>query len=262
MHRGAGLAGGPGQLGEIDVDGDVRLARILQRIGEGVAADGLERVGEAGPGPWHVVDRERRPAGRDDARGERRHHRRLRRAISSTAPSGASQEDRRVRIGREAEVPPPPPRRAPLRVEPTIRSRQAPLSAHQLAYGQRVEELVADGDERHLRHVLEPCVPEQLCPSGTPASVAACFARKTGLVSTRCTRAASRKPGAMRAARQRVRHQRAAARPSSTSAKGAGDPEVHPGLRRPPGPTSFPNIWLISGAVTKSPAMRSGSRVM
>ncbi len=48
--------------------------------------------------------------------------------------------------------------------------------------------------------------------------------------------------------------------PSSTSRDRVGDPAAaHRSANH--APISSPNIWLISGAVTKSPAAPSGSRV-
>ena len=49
--------------------------------------------------------------------------------------------------------------------------------------------------------------------------------------------------------------------PSSMSGTGAGAP-ICPQTSAVHRPRSSPNIWLISGAVTKSPAMPIGSRVV
>ena len=49
--------------------------------------------------------------------------------------------------------------------------------------------------------------------------------------------------------------------PSSTSRAGAGAPAARQASLAQT-PTSSPNIWLISGAVMKSPPAPKGSRVM
>ena len=72
---------------------------------------------------------------------------------------------------------------------------------------------------------------------------------------------AARKSGITRAARSASTIMVPRPGPSSTSRMRAGDPiarQVAAAHR----PMSSPNIWLISGAVTKSPARPSGSRVV
>ena len=87
-------------------------------------------------------------------------------------------------------------------------------------------------------------------------SRAAWLARSTGLVSTRWT-------GGARPARAIARKASADSvprpGPSSTHAKSATPARIARSAAH--SPISSPNIWLISGAVTKSPPRPSGSRV-
>ena len=60
---------------------------------------------------------------------------------------------------------------------------------------------------------------------------------------------------------QQVGHQRAAARPELGEDEGRGAP-IACQAATAQRPISSPNIWLTSGAVTKSPARPNGSRRM
>ena len=93
------------------------------------------------------------------------------------------------------------------------------------------------------------------------ASVCSCTRRRTGLVSTRCTEIASKKPGEMRATRNTSDMSVPRPGPSSISRAGAGEPAMRQASLTQT-PRSSPNIWLISGAVVKSPSAPNGSRVM
>ena len=61
MDARADVLGRPRQRLEIDMRGDVGLARVLQRIGEGVARDGLQRIAGVAA-DMAVVDDQRRAA--------------------------------------------------------------------------------------------------------------------------------------------------------------------------------------------------------
>ena len=73
------------------------------------------------------------------------------------------------------------------------------------------------------------------------------------LISIRCTVAASRNPGTVRAARSASRISVPRPGPSSMRRSGAGRPMPCQTTAHHK-PISSPNTWLISGAVTKSPA--------
>ena len=92
-------------------------------------------------------------------------------------------------------------------------------------------------------------------------SRSACRSRRTGLVSTRWIDiAASRNAGTTCAARSASAISVPRPGPSSTSAhRGAGG-RVSSQCCTSGSPSSSPNSWLISGAVTKSPAAPKGSR--
>ncbi len=124
--------------------------------------------------------------------------------------------------------------------------------AHQLAHRQRVEELVGHQQQRRRRSARSrdrrgtaPAAPPRAAARADRATL------RPGGPAARARSAAS--PAAHRAPACRGRAQArrsapAAARParSQTSASHS--------------PVSSPNIWLISGAVTKSPPAPSGSR--
>ena len=90
------------------------------------------------------------------------------------------------------------------------------------------------------------------------ASVACCTALSRGLISTRWTLAALRKDGFTRPVRSMSAISVPRPGPSSASTNGSGEPIISqtPIVHRP---TSSPKIWLISGAVMKSPARPKGS---
>ena len=92
-------------------------------------------------------------------------------------------------------------------------------------------------------------------------SAFSCNARSAGLVSTRCSDSAARNSGSACAARSASAISVPRPGPSSTSRTRRGRAHLPPDRRAPTAPISSPNIWLISGAVMKSPAAPSGSRV-
>ena len=98
------------------------------------------------------------------------------------------------------------------------------------------------------------------CHDAAVASSACCLARSTGLVSTRCTATAARKSGTARVARSASAISVPRPGPSSTKFTRAGAP-IWRHTVAAQAPISSPNIWLISGAVVKSPAAPNGSRV-
>jgi hypothetical protein len=85
--------------------------------------------------------------------------------------------------------------------------------------------------------------------------------RSAGLISIRWTTSAARKAGTACAARIASCIMVPRPGPSSTSRTFSGAPiNCHTDAAHRP--ISSPKIWLTSGAVTKSPARPSGSRVM
>jgi hypothetical protein len=99
--------------------------------------------------------------------------------------------------------------------------------------------------------------------AGTPerASVSSCLARRTGLVSRSSIETALRNAASRRATRSMSAISVPRPGPSSSSVTGEGAP-ISRQTCRIQAPRISPNIWLTSGAVTKSPARPSGSRVM
>ena len=84
---------------------------------------------------------------------------------------------------------------------------------------------------------------------------------RIGLISTRCSTAALRNGGSTLIARMASHIMVPRPGPSSTTRRLSGEPicfhtaPIH-------SPINSPNIWLISGAVMKSPWRPSGSRVV
>ena len=251
VHGSALGAGAAGERGEIDMRGEVRFARRGERVGEGMAAHRLQGVAGRCLGVA-VVDDQRGAAEGDDAAGDfggqgvaRRRHLedcafgRLRAAIEAPRPDAEGEPARLVEADRAL---------APHAVE-----------TNELPDRQGVEELVGDEKERAVGHVAERSMPVRRVAG--PRRVAACFSRRTGLVSTRCTVSAAEKSGTRAATRRMSAISVPRPGPSSTRRTGEGAP-----ARRQASisqaPTISPNIWLTSGAVVKSPAAPKGSRVM
>ena len=202
--------------GEIDMDGQVGLAGLGQRVGEGVALHRLQRVAEA----RFACGRSRRSAPRrraPPAAGRSRARPPPARATPRRGcPAGrrAAPPAPRVRAGgrRQAEGEPA------VRVEPDQPLVPAVAAAHELAHRQGVEELVGDDQARALRHVRQPGVPD----AGRDRHAGrferrALACRSAGLVSTRCT---------ARAAPKRRHHLQppAARRPSACRGRGRARP--------------------------------------
>ena len=87
-----------------------------------------------------------------------------------------------------------------------------------------------------------------------------CRRSSAGPISTMCTARAARNSAITFAARSASTIMVPRPGPSSTRLMAAGDPIFRQSVAAHR-PTSSPNIWLISGAVMKSPAAPSGSRV-
>ena len=97
--------------------------------------------------------------------------------------------------------------------------------------------------------------------TGNCARVFSCCACSTGLISTRCSTAASRNAGITLAARSASFIMVPRPGPSSMTRTLPGSPmRFHTAAIH--SPISSPNIWLISGEVMKSPRSPSGSRVV
>jgi hypothetical protein len=106
-----------------------------------------------------------------------------------------------------------------------------------------------------------PKVRCQVTGTSASASVSRCRALSAGLVSTRCTASAARNAGAAFAARNASAIKVPRPGPSSTRFTRSGSPICrHTAAAH--APISSPNIWLISGAVTKSPLTPNGSRLV
>ena len=220
-----------------------------------MAPQGLERVAE-GRAPLAVIDDEGRAALRCEAAGEGR-------ARASPAMAGTSRMSPGAAGGREpglggageAED-------EALAVEPDEALAPAPSVRHELAYRQGIEELVGEDEQRAVGHVVEPRRARSTGDAGRGKGGAAGAARSAGLVSTRWTLRARRESAAASARPPAGRrHQRAAAGAELDQAHAARARPWRARPRRSQRPSSSPNIWLISGAVVKSPAAPRGSRV-
>ncbi len=172
---------------------------------------------------------------------------------SSTAPSGP------VSGSRRSGSPARPKASVPSSAKPTRRSHQPRSVRTYCRTGKASKNSLA-------RTMAGPAGTSETCAcqaTGAPVEdrVVSCRAFSTGLVSTRRMSAASRKRGTTRAARKTSAISVPRPGPSSTRRTGSGAPmrrQISPAQS----PISSPNIWLISGAVVKSPSVPNGSRVM
>ena len=251
-HRALGLR--PlGQRREIDMRGQVALARFVERIGIGVAAHRLQRVADRGAF-IAIVDDQRRAALRAPAapraraaiatrrarfRGSipARRVAQMRRDDRSQLPVAGDRQEQRV-----------------LAARPAARASRPGLD--QLADRQRVEEFVGDDEQRP---VVGQAVDSRRASSapGTRSRLRGAQ-RRAGL--DQMDR--RRQPG-LRHRPQRIGGQRAAARAEFDIMRRRAAGAV-PQVGAATAPISSPNIWLISGAVVKSPrrAQRIARRVI
>ena len=241
------------------MDGEVGLARLGQHVDEGVApappAACRRSRGGRGRSRWRAVA----PPLRSDAGPASRRIRTVRRRRRPRArlPSGERRSRAPVRLpaaGRRRGRHPRP--------RPTSRSHQ-PVSPSARTGGWAARRRIRwrRTMRRAGRHVRRP---SSCQATGAPAgsSVGACALAKAGLVSTRWTRAAARKAGTTRAARSASAISVPRPGPSSTRREARAASPCGCQASTHQRPISSPNIWLISGAVTKSPPRPKGSRVM
>ena len=208
---------------EIDVRGEVGLARRAQRIGEGMPGDRLQCFAQAVSGVA-VVDDQRRAVCR--ARAVRVRARYCRRAIRRSRRSGALRASRAACVASKCG--------SGSRAVPMASLPSAPMSIDalvpavglfdRLVHRQRVEELVGDDDAGPAGHVVERRVPQHRHAEVVQPPLLHCCS--AGLISTRCSTIAARKPArpsprATRrasACRGRVRARRCARFPARPSA--------------------------------------------
>ena len=243
---------------EIDMGGQIGLARRAQRIGEGMSGDRLQRVAQAELGVA-IVDDQGRALRR--ACAVRVRARCCRRAIRRSSPSGAWRNaarhrrlEERHRLARHAD--------GEIAVGADLDDALVPAVGllDRLMDRQCIDEFVGDDDARAAGHVVERCC--ATCIGTSSASSRRCWTCcSAGLISTRCTTIAARKPCTTLAARSASSIKVPRPGPSSTTRTFSGAPiccqtaAIH-------SPINSPNIWLISGEVTKSPPAPSGSRLM
>ena len=216
-------------------------------------AQRLQRVADAVPGA--VVDDQRRAAARGDPRAEPRGDR----------LAGEVHLDHRAigQRGKRAVEVRVRPRRRPSRSR--ARRRRAPTSRSRQSASARWNWRIGSASKNSLATTISGPGGSSVDPAAQrgarPPSASACRApqRRAGLDEPEPRRVAE--------ARHR-RAPRAARRASACRAPGRARPARRdrggPGRPRPApaqAPMSSPNIWLISGAVTKSPAAPRGSRV-
>ena len=237
-----------GELREIDMDGEVGRAGLGERIGIGVAAHRLQRVAE-GRTLVAVVDDERRAAACPRQSGDLSRQSKRRFRLLQDVAGAAGNGEPGLRLAEQPEGEPA------IRAKPDEALAPAALGADELADRQRVEELVGDDDRRPGRRLRQPLMPGDR--NGAAVERALLRLRAAPGSSRQAAPAPHRRnPGrpARRAGGPRISVPRPG--PSSTSANGRGRPmsrQVSTAQR----PMSSPNIWLISGAVTKSPPRRT-----
>ena len=150
--------------------------------------------------------------------------------------------------------------RCPAASRPTTRSRHTPSSAHELPDRQGIEELVGDEEERAVvGRRRTPNAKMVRSPKPRESRPVALSGRGSSPPDER--RAALENSGARARDAKDVGHQRAAAGAELDQPDGRGAPASRQASTSQ-APTISPNIWLTSGAVTKSPATPKGSRVM
>ena len=191
---------------EIDMCGDVGMARILQRIGEAVPGDGLEGVAGVAA-QMAVIDDQRRAVLVAHPRGDR-HDLGIRPPFEHGADRGCAHQRRqqhleaRHRLVRDAECQPA------IGIEVDDAFVPAGLALDRLMDRQHIEIFVGENDRGAFRHIVDAVMPGEVAHA---RSVVRCFSRSAGLISTRWTlkRLIERRQHADRA--QRVRHHGAAA---------------------------------------------------
>jgi hypothetical protein len=124
-----------------------------------------------------------------------------------------------------------------------------------LVDGERVEELVGDDDRRPVGQRRDVAVPDRGAGKSPPAAPGAAGSSRRG------GRWPPREGRPKAAAPEQVAINVPRPGPSSARTKDGGDP-IASHVATAQRPTSSPNTWLTSGAVTKSPALPNGSRVM
>ena len=178
------------------------------------------------------------------------------RQSSTSAPSGASRKGRGVRDlgqgGRKAETQAVPQADQPL--VPAIRP------ALELADRQGVEEFVGDQEEGAVGQILHPFHPVGR-RSADPRQGLGLHGAELGRGLDQHQTGGGVEPRHPRVARRRSAISVPRPGPSSARVKGSGAPRSSQACARAR-PKSSPNIWLISGAVVKSPAAPKGSRVV
>ena len=197
---------------------------------------------------------ERRAAVAGDALADQRHHRLAgRRGFDDGA---VGQRDLRRPLGdrRQAEGEFVRPRRGRSRAPPRCRPATgtgAPAWRRRIRWRRRSS---APAECRRCGRASGRRGRTGRAPPAAPA-----FSR--GLISTRWTLAALRKDGFTRPVRSMSAISVPRPGPSSARTKGSGEPSIShtPIVHRP---ISSPKIWLISGAVMKSPARPKGSPCM
>ena len=213
--------------GEIDLRGQIGLARILQRVGERVAAHGLQGVAERAFG-MAVVDDQRRAAMPRDAPRQQRHRPvvapfedRADRRVASVLGDMARASDRARR--RNASL---------SSAMPTMRTCQPSRSLTNWLTGSASTNSFAIaivGPSGHLFDAVDASAIGTLAF----ASVCSCSARNTGLISTRCTESAARNSGSACAARSASAISVPRPGPSSTRCTSRGRSHLLPHRRGP-----------------------------
>ena len=233
--------------GEIHLRGEVGFAGRLQGISMAMGLHRLQRVAEAGS-CVAVVDEEGR-----EGRAERRQFvgeaGQCRRALlEDVAVAGLRRAGGQLQAGdagRRRRMPDCPPDRGRRSAPAT------PRAEHPLRGRQRVEELVGD-DDRRAGAGEDVGAPAQRYVIAAQRRPLDGFERGVALDELDAERGAKRGNETRRA--QRIAHQRAAPGPELDRAARPAAMPICCQTTAHHRPISSPNTWLISGAVTKSPA--------
>ena len=222
VQRGAGLERGLPHPLEIDMDGEIRLARFRQRSDELMPLHRLQRIAEAGT-RRAVIDEQRRPACRSEMAGKLRDDIERDRRLLEHSADRCGDLQRAPSRSRHAEG------EVAVIVEPDQPLAPAFGRHHELVERQGVEELVGDRDDRAVERAGHRIVPDRFEPfqrRRLPATQDGAGLDEMNGQRRMEARHDPRRP-------QHIGHQRAAPRPELDEAEPCRRAHRLPGMGRP-----------------------------